>query len=235
MLEQGPAPIQHSAHLKGAELVERAEKTVALPWANKRSREEAIVALPLQQADSSTEEVILPSFCAEGSLKSLKQQVDALYREGVRRFRVTSLYGLHLLGRYRDITIVTGFPLPAANRCSFWVLQALGASKIQAWVELEKPSLQELIHRFSAGCELYTYGRPPLLQTRAVIPIHGQVKDRGGLAFTVRREGEVTAVYPEQVFSIDELEGVYSSYLDFTNAEPGEENVSHFNYYREWM
>ncbi len=190
-------------------------------------------------------EVILPSFCPEGTIDTVRKRIEECHTRGARRFRVTSLYGFSLLDGYTDIIIVTGFPLPAANRFACFVLFSQGASRVQAWVELEREAVLPLKTLFSGGpgvigpgvigpgvIELYTYGRVPLLQTRATVPVTGAVQDSRGGRFIIKREGKITTLYSEKVLDIDPGPG-FSRYIDLLNAEPGETNSTTFNFDRE--
>jgi hypothetical protein len=80
--------------------------------------------------------------------------------------------------------------------------------------------------------ELYTFGRVPLLQTRATVPVTGPVQDSRGGRFIVKREGKITTLYSENVLDIDPGPGP-SRYLDLLNASPGETDTTAFNFDRE--
>ncbi len=240
------------------EILQRLETTIAvktfdrIPSAIEGTAEkEAVFALPLkvlveqEHPVRKNTEVILPSFCPEGTIDTVRKRIEICYSRGVRRFRVTSLYGFSLLDGYTDIVIVTGFPLPAANRFACFVLFGQGARKVQAWVELEQEGLLPLKEFFSRGgdpdradavgpgvIELYTYGRVPLLQTRATVPVTGAVQDSRGGGFIVKREGKITTLYSEKVLDIDPGPG-FSRFIDLLNARPGETNGTVFNFDRE--
>jgi putative protease len=195
---------------------------------SRNKNRESITAIDIEAADTSAEEIILPNFCSEHELDTLTQKVKSLYDGGIRRFRIGSLYGFALLRGLEDITIIAGFPLPAANRYAFYQLFAMGAAKVQIWIEVEKEIISSLSRRFKSSSEIYTYGRPPLLQTRAEIPVDGTVRDNRGNGFIIRKEGGLTVLYPEHPFSLD-FTGESSEYVDLGNASRNEKPTSDFN------
>jgi hypothetical protein len=180
------------------------------------------------------EEYILPLFCPETDLDDLKSKISKSYEQGVRHFRVTSLYLFDLLKGYQDIEINTGLPLPVTNRFSIETLKAWGVNRAQLWVELEKEILMRLVEQRPDDVEVYIYGRLPILETRAILPVEGAITDARGAGFTIEAGKVLTTLYPEKVFAIpeDELPPA-STFTDLTHARPGEEAVSTFNYERE--
>jgi hypothetical protein len=195
---------------------------------SKKGRRPTITAADIELADKTTEEIILPSFCPEHSLEELKNRIRSCHADGIRRFRIVSLYGFSLLRGFDDITITTGFPLPAANRYAFYQLFSLGAEQIQIWLELERDIVATLSSRFESASEIYTYGRPPLLQTRAKITARGTIRDNRGNGFIIEKHDGLTFVYPEYPFAID-YGGDSSSYIDLGNARSNEEKTADFN------
>jgi len=82
--------------------------------------------------------------------------------------------------------------------------------------------------------EIYVYGRLPILQTRALLPVSGTVNDGRGAAFLIEKQRTFSSLYPSAVFSLParDLPPV-STYTDQTHARPDEKSVSNFNYERE--
>ncbi|MDZ7821309.1 MAG: peptidase U32 family protein [Candidatus Marinimicrobia bacterium] len=177
---------------------------------------------------------ILPAFCPETELPDLREQLREQIRGGVRVFRVTSLYHFELLSGIEGLTLHTAFPLPVTNHFAMDLLKAMGAEKVQLWVELEKEALLPLITAYPASAELFRYGRLPILQTRAELPAEGQITDARGAGFRIENGEVLTHLYPEAVFflPVDDLPPV-SDYTDLTRARPEESTVSRFNYDRE--
>jgi hypothetical protein len=82
--------------------------------------------------------------------------------------------------------------------------------------------------------EIYRYGRLPILQTRAIIPVSGDITDARGAEFFIEKAYPLTSLYPSAVFELplDEIPKV-STFSDLSHARPGEKTVSRFNFDRE--
>ncbi|MEA3391416.1 MAG: hypothetical protein U9Q91_00395, partial [Candidatus Marinimicrobia bacterium] len=91
-----------------------------------------------------------------------------------------------------------------------------------------------LVEQKPDDVEVYVYGRLPILETRAILPIEGKITDGRGAGFIIEKGNTLTSLYPEKVFKlpIEELPPV-STFTDLTHAKPDEEAVSNFNYERE--
>ncbi len=179
----------------------------------------AIRAVNVFDAGKDTGEAVLPEFISEERLNSLAKAVENAYKLGVRRFRVTSLYGFALLEKYDDITISASYPLPVCNSLAAVELKTLGADKIMAHIELEKAAVESLVEKSVLPVELYRHGRPALLTTRAQLPVEGAVHDNRRQEFEVRRDAKsgLTRIFARPVFSVPRMEGVYDFY-DLTNS-----------------
>ncbi|MDX9781057.1 MAG: peptidase U32 family protein [bacterium] len=190
--------------------------------------------LAREQVAAPGEEWILPFFCPEDELPDLKEKITLARQKGIRHFRVTALFHFALLDVFDDIVISSSFPLPVCNHPAFEQLLELGAQKVQLWAELEKPVLKMLAERYGALAEIYVYGRLPILQTRALLPVSGTVNDGRGAAFLIEKQRTFSSLYPSAVFSLParDLPPV-STYTDQTHARPDEKSVSNFNYERE--
>ncbi len=101
-------------------------------------------ARPIEEVHSPSEEASLPHFTPEGSLPSLKSMIHQAYTRGIRTFRITSLFHIELLRKYPDISMVSSYPLPAANSLAARELHDLGIQRVQAWIELEKQAVQQM-------------------------------------------------------------------------------------------
>jgi U32 family peptidase len=180
------------------------------------------------------EEYILPLFCPEKDLTDLRNKINTAYLDGVRHFRVTSLYQFELLKDYTDIEINTGLPLPVTNRLAIETLKEWGVNRAQLWVELEKEILMRLIEQKPDDVEVYCYGRLPILHTRAKLPAKGEITDGRGAGFLIESSYPLSSLYPAAVFELpmEELPQV-STFTDLTHARPGETTTSRFNYDRE--
>ena len=191
----------------------------------------AIKAYPISDMNRMTDEVILPSFCPEPYLNSLRRMIQDAYERKIRRFRVTGLFALDLLKEYADIQVCTGFPLPICNSMAIQELVDFGVNKIQGWVELEQDALLALVSKSVLPVEIYRYGRPPLLSTRAYIPVKDEIKDARDNYFVVKedRRTHIANVYPKNVFSIPRLPGT-ADYYDLSNANWGAREIEDFNF-----
>ncbi|MFA7185647.1 MAG: hypothetical protein WC082_12170 [Victivallales bacterium] len=158
------------------------------------------------------------------------------YERKIRRFRVTGLFAFDLLREYPDIQIFTGFPLPVCNSYAVRELAALHAAKIQGWLELEREALNDLIGKSVLPVEIYRYGRPPLLATRAHIAADGEIKDIRNNRFVIKenRYTHITALYPKNVFSIPRLPGA-ADYYDLSNANWNAKEIENFNFENSLM
>ncbi|MHC4945159.1 MAG: DUF3656 domain-containing protein [Planctomycetota bacterium] len=192
----------------------------------------SLAARPLSEYRASDHEVVLPEFCPEFELPALKEQIDRAIKKGARRFRVTSLFGFQVLADHQELKLTATFPIPVCNTLAVRELMSLGAEKATTWVELEEEALNDLREGSKGRVEVFTYGRIPLLSTRLDIPISGEITDSRGARFRVVEEGGLTWLYPDKVLSLPAPPDV-PVYMDLTHAEPDEEAVDSFNFFRE--
>ena len=194
--------------------------------------EGSLVARDLSVADARTDEAVLPAFCPEPSLAVVAGHIERALALGIRRFRVTSLYGLLLLRGHGEVEITCSFPFPVANIMALREVCSLGAHRATAWIELDKAAVHALIDRAPGRIEIYSYGRPALLTTRAGIPAGGRVTDARGNVFHVDKDSEhVTRIYPHAVMDVP-VPANADRYIDLTHAEHGETATSTFNWER---
>jgi len=214
--------------VKAAELPETIVMGVNTKLPGKRT---AIKAYPISEMNRLTDEVILPAFCPEQFLENLRKMIKDAYERKIRRFRVTGLFALDLLKEYTDIQIFTGFPLPVCNSMAVKELADFGVVKTQGWIELERDALTDLIEKSVLPIEIYRYGRPPLLATRAYIATQGEIKDARNNHFEVRenKRTHVAYVYPKNVFSIPRIPET-ADYYDLSNANWNARDIETFNF-----
>jgi putative protease len=224
--------------------------TEALPTPEHRATESTVLAhddapcpgeqdvvarrLATCSAGDGADEAALPDFCSEEDLPALRAAVKDALAQGIRRLRITSLYGFDLLPPDSDLTISTSFPLPACNRWAVAELRALGADKVQAWVELDGQSMRDLAQEFGGAIEIYSYGRVPILFTRFAIPAEGHITDGRGAGFETVGENGETILLPEKVLQLPPIPGA-SSFVDLTHATPGEQDTTDFNFSRDFV
>ena len=211
---------------------ERLTETVYLkPHGDEPGNRQALRAAFIFDLNKSSQEAVLPDFTPEGALPALARAVDAAYKNGIRRFRVCSLFGLELLKKYPDVRIVTSEPLPVCNSLAALELSRFGVERAMAHIELEKQAVKELDARSPLPLELYRLGRPALLTTRAAIPAEGALRDARGNEFEVRYDGKskLTRLYAKQAISLPRMPGVYDFY-DLTNARWRTADTTSFNF-----
>ena len=191
----------------------------------------AIKAYPISSMNRMTDEVILPSFCPEKHLDGLRKMIKDAYERKIRRFRITGLFALDLLKEYKDIHISSGFPLPVCNSLAVQELADHGVKRVQGWIELEREALTDLVAKSVLPIEIYRYGRPPLLTTRAYIATQGEIKDARNNSFVVREDKRthIASIYPKNVFSIPRLPET-ADYYDLSNANWNAKDIENFNF-----
>ena len=204
------------------------EQVVRLKNMDKTPLPKALIAIDIAEINKNTDEAVLPEFCPESRLPKLRKQISTAIEMGIKRFRVTSLYGLNLLSNIDNLHITVSLMVPVCNSQAVDELIASGAEKTTAWIELDNTSLETLLGRRRDWLEVYVYGRIPLMSTRFHVPIEGPIKDGRGAGFTVVKHDDMTYVLPEKVFSMDPPDGA-STYYDLTYAELGDPEEYSFN------
>jgi len=205
-----------------------ASSTAIVPK-SKKAPEGFATAREIEEGPKAGEEAILPYFTPEGELAKLEKAIRKAKADGVNVFRATSVFHFNMLKGIEGITVKTCLPLPCCNSFAAAELASFGASQIQAWLELEKAALEALLAKSPVPMEIYSYGRPPLLSTRAALSVEGLVADARGNKFFVERKGELSIVLPEKTMSIPELPGA-SSLFDYRFAGFDEKSSSSFNF-----
>ena len=170
-----------------------------------------------------TDEVVLPDFCPEPELDSLRATLEDLVARGVRSFRVTSLYGFELLPHRDDLRVTASFPIPVCNRLALCELLECDVRRATAWPELDAAALKDLCRCDQSRLELFVFGRLPLLATRALLPATGDIRDGRGIAFRVIRENGQTLVLPDVPLRLSQHADV-STYMDLTWARLEEQD-----------
>ncbi len=197
---------------------------------------EAFSAMPLYSYTAGCKEVTLPYFTDENKLEELKQKIDKAYKDGIRRFRVCSLFNLSLLKGYSDILVTAAYPLPVSNSFTARQLKELGVNVVQSWIELEKEAIINFVYFSPLPVEIYRYGRPHIFTTRALLSVDGEITDSHGVKFFVKRDPEtgLQSIFGHRVIKLPEIDNT-SSCFDYRNAEPGETASTDFNFSREWV
>ena len=181
-------------------------------------------------APSPHEELLLPFFVNETSLDNVRNAIREYVGKGGKVIRISSLHHLALLKGLRNIVIKTCMPMPVCNSMAVQEAAQHGIALVQAWLELEKPELEAMIAKSVLPVELYRYGRPPLLSTRAEIAAEHRMSDLRGETFFVERDGLLTQIMAEKVMSIPSVRGAAAGLYDLRHANFNEKNTARFNF-----
>ncbi len=198
---------------------------------------QAITARHLDDIDHDCTEVIVPGFCSEHHLEDRQNRIQEACRQGVHRFRVESIGALALLQQaLSDLThfrVTATFPLPVTNSVTMYSLGENGVDAATVWIELERYSVEDLVHRCPGRLEIFRLGRVPVLTTRAEIPASGTVTDDHGHAFRIEKRNDLTVLLPSRVLSLPHVPGT-AEYYDLERAACSERDKgTAFNYWRE--
>ena len=184
----------------------------------------------MASAPSPHEELLLPFFVNETSLGEVRNAIRDYVRKGGKVIRISSLHHLALVKGLRDIVLKTCMPMPVCNSMAVLEASEHGIALVQAWLELEKPELEAMIAKSVLPVELYRYGRPPLLSTRAEIAAGHRMSDLRGETFFVERNGLLTQIMAEKVMSIPSVRGAAAGLYDLRHANLNETNTARFNF-----
>ena len=220
-LAQRPAPVP-----------ERTVETVAVvPGGAQPANRQALLATGIFELNKHCSEAILPEFCPEERLPTLSRAVERAWAQGIRRFRLTGLYGFAFFRHHPEAELIVSAPVPVANSQCVEQLRELGAARCLAHLELERDALLALRDHATLPLELYRLGRPPLLVTRARLPVTGEIRDNRGRKFLIRPNAreQLTRLYPHEVMSIPRLPGMYDFY-DLTCANWNPRETTTFNF-----
>ena len=169
-------------------------------------------------------------------LPLIKNKIDQAVANGIRRFRVTDLYQLELLDSIDTLTLTAAYPLPVTNPLTAGLLKSWGVEKVQAWVELDREGFESLLRTSPLRLEMYRYGRPFLLATRARVAAEGEISDPRGRKFYVHyaKDEHLTYIFPYEVLQLPQIEG-FDEFYDYRHSSKGERRVSSFNFETEFV
>ena len=207
----------------------RIPDSVILPRGKKAPRSGFTVIREMEDDPSPREELLLPFFVPETKLPEIRAAIRRYAEKGGTTVRITSLHHLALL-KGSPLTIRTCMPLPVCSRFAVRQLAELGVSGVQLWLELGRTELERLAAASDLPSEIYRYGRPVLLTTRAAIPAGEEITDVRGNVFQVRKSGGFTRLTAKKVFSIPDIPGADCSLADLRNADWNEPDTASFNF-----
>lgn len=191
---------------------------------------DSVIAREPDSEPSPHEELLLPFFIPEPELAKVRASLETYLKKGGSVIRISSLHQLGLIPRSAHVTIKTNQPLPVCNSFAADCLRELGVSVAQAWLELGRQDLIDLIRHASLPMEVYRYGRPPLLSTRAKIPAKDFISDLRGKKFHIHEHGGLTQLTSNEVMSIPKVPGANAYCMDYRYANPNEAETGDFNF-----
>lgn len=214
----------------------RMPKSISCAGQVPRTQDSHITVEGLYSLAKKGAEVELPHFCSESALQAVTSRIEKAVQSGTRRFRVTDLYQFELLRAYEDIEICVGFPFPAANSMTMQQLKEFGVSRAQAWIELDRNDITGLIRHSPLRVEVYRYGRPFILVTRAKVAAEGNISDPRGKKFKVEYSSadKLSYLYPFEIVHIPEVPGA-DEFWDYRRESWGEKVYSSFNFETEYV
>ncbi|MCK5843853.1 MAG: U32 family peptidase, partial [Victivallales bacterium] len=203
-------------------------------------------------AESDTEVVVLPPFLSEDKVGELKRRLEvAVNDHGIREFRVTSLYQIPLMLKFKDVKLAVSFPFPVCNNLAVREIGDLlvggdfdpakpedGSSSrltsVEAWVELEEREIHAMVESSPVPVEMLVEGHIPILVTRAEVPIEGRINDDRGANYFVQRDSKtgITYIYSERPLELPLVKGAIPRKTGKLPEFP-DVNPSTFNFNRE--
>ena len=148
----------------------------------------------------------LPPAIFDGDWPAWQAEVKLLAGRGLRRFRLQNLGQFALFAGIPDVELEAGARLFSLNSQALLAWRELGCASAVACLEDDRDNLADLLRR-PAGIPLAVtvYASPALMVSR--IPLKGVKPDRPllsdrGEAYRVTQRGGLTAVRPEQDFSL---------------------------------
>ncbi|MDD3118279.1 MAG: U32 family peptidase [Victivallales bacterium] len=222
----------YAAMVPASPVPEDAPPTIAVrPHGPHPTARREIQAMAIFHLDRHAVEAVLPEFCPEPRLAVLQKLIAQAVKDGIRRFRITAPYALPLLRSYEGLTLTASLSLPVCNSLAAAELAVYGVDRVQGHVELERPALEALRDHSPLPVEIYRYGRPVLLVTRAKIAVEGEIHDSRGMKFHVNYDPEagLTYVRPGPVVDLPHVPGTYDFY-DWSAADRHEKTVAVFNF-----
>lgn len=192
--------------------------------------EKMLIVREIDSPPSPQEELLLPFFVSETSLPQVREAIREYVGNGGGVIRISSLHHLALLKHIKGIRVKTCMPMPVCNSMAVLEASKHGIEMVQAWLELEKTELEAMIAKSVLPVEVYRYGRPPLLSTRAEIAVKNRMSDMRGDDFLVERNGILTQIMADKVMSIPPVRGADASLYDLRHANLNEKNTGRFNF-----
>ena len=190
----------------------------------------AVIAREIADGPSPHEELLLPLYLDESSLEKIREQLCRWIEKGGRCVRIASLSHLALVKEYPQLVLKTCMPLPVCNSMAAAELADHGVKLVQGSLELGAAEWRAFARKSPLPCELYCYGRPVLLSTRAELPVRGTMSDSKGDRFQVEKNGILTQITAEKVMSVPSLPEAAALFYDYRHADGREKTSAKFNF-----
>ena len=197
---------------------------------SENATEKLRIVRELEAGPAPGEEVLLPFFIAENALEHVREALREYVKKGGRVIRISSLSHLSLVKEFPGVVVKSCMPMPICNSMAVQEAAVRGIAMVQAWLELERTELEAMISKSVLPVEIYQYGRPPLLSTRAEIAAGDRMTDLRGETFLVEHTGDLTQILSEKVMSIPPLRGAAAGLYDLRHAVLHEKKTSRFNF-----
>ena len=175
-------------------------------------------------------EIILPHFCSEKDLDKLSEDIKYCIDNGIKKFRITSIYQLNLLDKYKNIEKSVSYPFPVTNSASSYYLRSRGIEKAQGWIELDREAFKALSENSLLKTEIYMFGLPFVFATRAMLKIERKITDDRGNSFYKSSRNGITYLYPDSYVKLENRLNSPSFYDLSVNISELNGKFSDFNY-----
>ena len=175
-------------------------------------------------------EIVLPHFCSEKDLDRLSEDIEACIDKGIKKFRVTSIYQLNLLDKYKNIEKSVSYPFPVTNSISSYYLKSRGVEKIQGWIELDREAFRALSDNSLLETEIYMFGLPFVFATRAMLKIERKITDDRGNSFYKDSINGISYLYPDSYLKLENRLNSPSFYDLSVNISEINGKFSDFNF-----
>lgn len=176
------------------------------------------------------EELLLPFYISESELPKVREYLKRWIGKGGKTVRISSLSHLALVREYPGLILHTCMPLPVCNSLAAAELAEYGVELVQGSLELGSSEWNAFAAKSPLPCELYCFGRPVLLSTRARLPVRGTMSDAKGEKFLVEENGILTQIMPEKVMAVPGLSAASALFYDYRHADGGEKGKAKFNF-----
>jgi len=146
----------------------------------------------------------LPLIICEDDLSMYTDLIDWLISEGFRRWQVSNISHLKLLGSY-EVEIWSSEYLHALNSLSVKVLNESGCSRVMISIESDMDNLEELKKKgVDAIGEIMLYSCIPLYVSRVKInrKMHGEYESDDGRLYRIKQKDSLSLLYPSEPFSL---------------------------------